>query len=36
MRTYTFNVKVNMDIMSAAGLDDMLYTGLHCRTLNSL
>lgn len=36
MNIYILNVNVNMDLMSAAGLDDMLYTGLHCRTQNSL
>lgn len=36
MSIYTLNVKVNMVLMSVAGLDDMLYTGLHCRTQNSL
>lgn len=36
MNIYTLNVKVNMELMSVAGLDDMLYTGLHCRTQNSL
>ena len=36
MNIYILNVNVNMDLMAAAGLDDMLYTGLHCRTQNSL
>ena len=36
MSIYTLNVKVNMELMSVADLDDMLYTGLHCRTQNSL
>lgn len=36
MNIYTFTVNVNMDLMSVAGLDDMLYTGLHCRTQNSI
>ena len=36
MNIYILTVNVNMDLMSAAGLDDMLYTGLHCRTQNSI
>ncbi len=36
MNIYILNVNVNMDLMSVAGLDDMLYTVLHCRTQNSL
>ncbi len=36
MNIYLLNAKVNMEPMSAAGLDDMLYTGLHCRTQNSI
>ena len=36
MNIYTLNVRVNMELMSVAGLDDMLYTGLHCHTQNSL
>ena len=36
MNIHILNVNVNMDLMSAAGLDDMLYTGLHCRTQNSI
>lgn len=36
MNVYTLNANVNMDLMSVAGLDDMLYAGLHCRTQNSL
>lgn len=36
MSIYALNVNVNMELMSVAGLDDMLYTGLHCRTQNSI
>lgn len=36
MNVYILNVNVNMDLIPAAGLDDMLYTGLHCRTQNSI
>ena len=36
MNIHILNVNVNMDLMSAEGLDDMLYTGLHCRTQNSI
>lgn len=36
MNIYMLNARVNMLLMSVAGLDDMLYTGLHCRTQNSI
>ena len=36
MNVCIFNAKVNMELMSVVGLDDMLYTGLHCRTQNSI
>ena len=36
MNIYMLNARVNMLLMSVADRDDMLNTGLHCRTQNSI